>query len=253
MEQKLSVDEILRYGRHLKIPEIGLEGQLKLRSASVVIVGAGGLGSPAALYLVAAGIGRLSLVDFDVVELANVQRQVLHWTPDVGRAKLESAAEKLRAVNPEIRLIGHESKLTADNARELLAGHDAVIDGTDNYEARYVISDACASCGIPHVYGAVFGFEGRIAVFDAARGPCYRCLHPTPPPAGEIPDCAEGGVLGPVPGVVGSLQAIETIKIIAGCGAPLVGRLLLIDTLAMKYRTLEVRRDPACPNCTTSA
>ena len=248
MEHELSVDEIVRYSRHLKVPEIGLRGQLKLREASIAVVGAGGLGSPASLYLAAAGVGTLALVDSDVVELGNVQRQILHWTDDVGRPKLKSAVEKLRRVNPAVRLIPHDAKITADNAEAMLAGSDVVIDGTDNFESRYIISDACMSLGAPHVYGAVFGFEGRVSVFDGGRGPCYRCLHPEPP-SRDIPGCAEGGVIGPLPGLVGSLQAVEAVKLIAGAGEPLIGRLLLIDALKMDFRVLEVPRRPGCPTC----
>ncbi len=249
MDPELSVDEILRYSRHLKTPEIGLAGQLRLRKAEIFIVGAGGLGSPAALYLAAAGVGLLSIADFDTVELGNIQRQILHWTEDVGKRKLESAAEKLEALNPLVAVSPHQMKITAENAREVFAGHDVVIDGTDNYESRYVIGEACLSLGIPHVYGAVFGFEGRVSVFDGNRGPCYRCLHPEPPPPESIPDCAEGGVVGPVAGVVGLLQAVEAIKLVVGAGDPLMGRLLLIDALSMVPRVVTVAKDPACSAC----
>jgi len=231
------------------MPEIGREGQLRLKSFSALVVGAGGLGSAAAMYLTAAGVGRLGIADFDVVEPDNVQRQLLHWTDDVGRAKLDSAAEKLSRINPAVELVRHRERLTGQNAVGIARAYDAVVDATDNFEARYLLSEACVSLGLPHVFGAVLRFEGRVSVFDAATGPCYRCLHPEEPPAAAIPDCAEAGVLSPLPGVVGALQAAEAIKIAAGCGTPLVGRLLVIDALSMRFRTLEVRKDPECRTC----
>lgn len=246
---QLSLDEILRYRRHLKIPELGAEGQLRLKKSSVLIVGAGGLGSPAALYLAAGGVGRLALVDYDVVELDNLQRQLLHWTEDVGRSKLESAAEKISRVNPGVELVRHEVRLSDNNAREIFSGYDLVVDGTDNLESRYIICEGCHSIGIPHIYGAVYRFEGRVSVFDGTRGPCYRCLHPGPSPPQSIPDCADAGVLGPLPGIIGSLQAVEAIKLIVGRGDSLLGRLLLLDALTMEIRILQVLKDPNCPVC----
>lgn len=245
----LTIEELLRYGRHLKTPEMGLAGQLKLKRSSVLIVGIGGLGSTSALCLAAAGVGRLTLADSDIVELGNVQRQVLHWTDDVGRPKLDSAAEKLAAVNPLVKIRACDTKISDSNSRELVEGHDLVIDGTDNFEARYVICRACVSAGVPHVYGAVSGFEGRVTVFDGGAGPCYTCMHPVPPKEPALSDCAAMGVLGPIPGVIGTLQAVEAIKLIAGCGESLTGRLLLVDTLSMRVRTLEVRKNPTCRVC----
>ncbi len=249
MESELNIDEIIRYARHLKMPELGPEGQLRLREASVLIIGAGGLGSPAAMYLAAAGVGRLGLADFDAVELGNIQRQILYGTADVGRAKLEAAEERIREINPFVSVACHGARITAANAAPVLGEYDVVIDGTDNHESRYVISDTCCSIGVPHVYGAVYGFEGRVSVFCGADGPCYRCLYPSPPPPGEIPDCAEGGVLGPVPGVIGSLQAVEAVKLITGAGSPLIGRLATIDTLAMQFRVLTIDKRADCPTC----
>jgi adenylyltransferase/sulfurtransferase len=245
----LSQAELLRYSRHLILPEVGLEGQRKLKAASVLIVGAGGLGSPLALYLVAAGVGRLGLVDFDRVEASNLQRQVLHGTSSVGASKLESARARLADLNPNVRIDTHEVRLTSANALDLIRPYDVIVDGTDNFPTRYLVNDACALLGKPNVYGSIFRFEGQASVFDAARGPCYRCLYPDPPPPGLVPSCAEGGVLGVLPGVIGVIQGIETLKLILGRGETLLGRLLLFDALAMSFRELKLRKDPGCPLC----
>jgi adenylyltransferase/sulfurtransferase len=245
----LSNDEILRYSRHLIMPEVGLEGQQRLKAARVLCVGAGGLGSPLALYLGAAGVGTLGLVDFDVVDYTNLQRQILHSTPDVGRKKLESAAEKLKAMNPYLELRTFETRLTSDNALEILKDFDLVVDGTDNFATRYLVNDACVLLGKPNVYGSIFRFEGQASVFATREGPCYRCLYPEPPPPGLVPSCAEGGVLGILPGLVGVIQATEAIKLILGKGEPLVGRLLLVDALSMRFRELKLRKNPGCPIC----
>ena len=248
----LSAEEIRRYSRHLIMPEVGLQGQVKLKQASVLLIGAGGLGSPLALYLAAAGVGRIGIVDFDVVDESNLQRQVIHGTSDVGRPKLESARARLREVNPLIRVETHETRLTSANALDLFRGYDIVADGTDNFPTRYLVNDACVLTGKPNVYGSIFRFEGQASVFATADGPCYRCLYPEPPPAGLVPSCAEGGVLGVLPGIVGSIQAAEVIKLILGAGQPLVGRLLLFDALATTFRTLKTRKDPSCPLCGTN-
>ena len=245
----LSQAELLRYGRHLSLPEVGLEGQQRLKAASVLIVGAGGLGSPAALYLAAAGIGRLGLVDFDRVDVSNLQRQVLYGSSSIGRPKLDAARERIADLNPGVRVETHAATLTSANALDILAGYDIVIDGSDNFPTRYLVNDACAMLGRPNVHGSIFRFEGQASVFDAARGPCYRCLYPDPPPPGLVPSCAEGGVLGVLPGVIGVIQGIETIKLLLGRGETLIGRLLLFDAMAMSFRELEVRKDPACPMC----
>jgi len=245
----LSQEEILRYSRHLIMPEVAMEGQLKLKQASVLLVGAGGLGSPLALYLAAAGVGRLGLVDYDVVDLTNLQRQVLHSTRDVGRKKLDSAVEKIHALNPTIRVDRYDTALTSANALEILRDYDIVVDGTDNFPTRYLVNDACVLLGKPNVYGSIFRFEGQATVFAMPGGPCYRCLYPEPPPPGLVPSCAEGGVLGILPGLVGLIQATETVKLILGIGQPLVGRLLLYDALAMRFRELKLRRNPDCPVC----
>jgi len=245
----LSPEEVLRYSRHLILPEVGLDGQRRLKAASVLVVGAGGLGSPLALYLAAAGIGRIGLVDFDVVEESNLQRQVLHGTASVGRPKLESARARLLDLNPHVRIDTHETRITSENALELIRPYDVVVDGTDNFPTRYLVNDACVLLGKPNVYGSIFRFEGQASVFDARRGPCYRCLYPDPPPPGLVPSCAEGGVLGVLPGVIGVIQGIETIKLVLGTGEPLIGRLLLFDALAMSFRELKLRKDPACPLC----
>jgi adenylyltransferase/sulfurtransferase len=246
---ELSSDEILRYSRHLIMPEVGMEGQLRLKAASVLCIGAGGLGSPLALYLAAAGVGRLGIVDFDVVDLTNLQRQVLHSTDTVGKPKLESAATRLRALNPDIVLELHETRLSSENALELFKPYDIVADGTDNFPTRYLVNDACVLLGKPNVYGSIFRFEGQASVFDARRGPCYRCLYPEPPPPGLVPSGAEGGVLGILPGTIGLIQATETVKLILGIGEPLVGRLMLFDALKMSFRELRLRKDPKCPIC----
>jgi adenylyltransferase/sulfurtransferase len=245
----LSNDEILRYSRHLIMPEVGLEGQQKLKAARVLCVGAGGLGSPLALYLGAAGVGTLGLVDFDVVDYTNLQRQILHSTRDVGRPKLESAAEKLKDMNPYLELRTFETRLTSDNALGIIRDFDLVVDGTDNFATRYLVNDACVLLGKPNVYGSIFRFEGQASVFATRDGPCYRCLYPEPPPPGLVPSCAEGGVLGILPGLVGVIQATEAIKLILGSGEPLVGRLLLVDALSMRFRELKLKKNPECPVC----
>ncbi len=246
---ELTAEEVQRYSRHLIMPEVGVEGQTRLKNASVLCIGAGGLGSPLALYLAAAGVGRLGIVDFDVVDFSNLQRQILHSTADVGRSKLESARGKLQAINPNVVVRTHETRLTSENALELFRDYDLVADGTDNFPTRYLVNDACVLTGKPNVYGSIFRFEGQASVFAAKDGPCYRCLYPEPPPPGLVPSCAEGGVLGILPGIVGIIQATEAIKLILGQGEPLIGRLLLFDALAMKFRELKLRRDPNCPVC----
>jgi sulfur-carrier protein adenylyltransferase/sulfurtransferase len=247
----LSNDEILRYSRHLIMPEVGMEGQLKLKAARVLCIGAGGLGSPLALYLGAAGVGTLGIVDFDVVDYTNLQRQIIHTTADVGRKKLDSAADKLKAMNPLINLRTFDTRLSSDNALELFRDFDIIADGTDNFPTRYLVNDACVITGKPNVYGSIFRFEGQASVFATEEGPCYRCLYPEPPPPGLVPSCAEGGVLGILPGLVGVIQATEVIKLILGKGEPLIGRLLLVDALAMKFRELKLRKNPDCPACGT--
>ena len=245
----LSKDEILRYSRHLIMPEVGMDGQLKLKNAKVLCIGAGGLGSPLLLYLAAAGVGRLGIVDFDVVDFTNLQRQVIHGTADVGRSKLESARATIREINPNVEVVGHDARLTSENALELFRDFDIIVDGTDNFPTRYLVNDACVLLGKPNVYGSIFRFEGQASVFYARQGPCYRCLYPEPPPPGLVPSCAEGGVLGVLPGIVGCLQAMETIKLIIGQGQTLIGRLLVFDALAMKFRELKLRKNPDCPVC----
>src|SRR5579862_9320966 len=247
----LSKDEILRYSRHLIMPEVGMEGQLKLKNAKVALIGTGGLGAPLGMYLAAAGIGRIGLVDFDVVDFTNLQRQVIHGTKDVGRKKLDSAAETMQDINPYLRIDKYETALTSENALEIIKDYDMVIDGTDNFPTRYLVNDACVILGKPNVYGSIFRFEGQITIFGYPDGPCYRCLYPEPPPPGLVPSCAEGGVLGVLPGIVGTIQAAETLKLIIGKGEPLVGRLLLFDALAMKFRELKLRKNPDCPVCGT--
>ena len=247
----LTNDEILRYSRHLIMPEVGMAGQQKLKAARVLCIGAGGLGSPLALYLAAAGVGTLGIVDFDVVDFTNLQRQIIHSTADVGRKKLDSAAEKLKAINPFINLKTFETRLTSANALDLFREFDIVADGTDNFPTRYLVNDACVLTGKPNVYGSIFRFEGQASVFATEEGPCYRCLYPEPPPPGLVPSCAEGGVLGILPGLVGVMQATEVIKLILGQGEPLIGRLLLIDALGMKFRELKLRKNPDCPACGT--
>ena len=245
----LSREELQRYSRHLIMPEVGVEGQKKLKAARVLMVGAGGLGSPLGLYLAAAGVGTIGIVDSDVVDETNLQRQLLHGTKDVGRSKLESAKERLEDVNPGVRVEPHELRLSSDNAMEVLEPYDIVVDGTDNFPTRYLVNDACVLLGKPNVYGSIFRFEGQVSVFDASQGPCYRCLFREPPPPGLVPSCAEGGVLGVLPGIIGSLQALETIKLILGKGDSLVGRLLLFDALAMEWRELKLRKNHDCPVC----
>ena len=245
----LSNAEVARYSRHLIMPEVGMEGQLKLKAAGVLCIGAGGLGSPVAMYLAAAGVGRLGIVDFDVVDYSNLQRQVIHGTPDVGRPKLESARDTLNAINPEVRVETHEVALSSSNALDVLGGYDVIVDGTDNFPTRYLVNDACVLLGKPNAYGSIFRFEGQASVFAAPGGPCYRCMYPEPPPPGLVPSCAEGGVLGILPGVVGTIQATEAVKLIMGAGEPLVGRFLVYDALRMRFRELKLRRDPECPIC----
>ncbi len=245
----LDKNEILRYSRHLIMPEVGMEGQLRLKKARVLCIGAGGLGAPLALYLAAAGVGTLGFVDFDVVDFTNLQRQVIHGTRDVGRSKIESARETIEAINPNVEVIPFETRLSSENALDIFREFDIVADGTDNFPTRYLVNDACVLLGKPNVYGSIFRFEGQASVFYAEEGPCYRCLYPEPPPPGLVPSCAEGGVLGVLPGIVGSLQALETIKLILGKGKPLIGRLLLFDALEMKFRELKLRKNPACPIC----
>jgi adenylyltransferase/sulfurtransferase len=245
----LSPAEYERYSRHLLLPEVGPDGQRRLKAARVLCIGAGGLGSPAAMYLAAAGVGTLGLVDFDAVDLSNLQRQLLHGTSDVGRSKLASARERLESINPNVRIEAYETAFTAENARELVAAYDVVVDGTDNFPTRYLVNDACVLVGRPNVYGSIFRFEGQASVFAAPGGPCYRCLHPEPPPAGIIPSCAEGGVLGVLPGIIGTIQATEALKLILGVGEPLVGRFLVYDALGMRFREIALRRDPECAAC----
>jgi molybdopterin/thiamine biosynthesis adenylyltransferase/rhodanese-related sulfurtransferase len=252
-DDDLSRDEIARYARHLALPEVTIDGQRRLKRSSVLLVGAGGLGSPAALYLAAAGVGRIGLVDFDVVDESNLQRQVLHDSSWVGRPKLQSATARLSALNPHVRVEAHAAALTRENALSFLAPYDVVVDGTDNFETRYLTNDACYFLGKPNVYGSIFRFEGQASVFWRDHGPCYRCLFPEPPPPGLVPSCAEGGVLGVLPGVVGSIQATEALKILLQVGEPLVGRLLLYDALAMRFDEVVLPRDPACPLCSPVA
>jgi molybdopterin/thiamine biosynthesis adenylyltransferase/rhodanese-related sulfurtransferase/molybdopterin converting factor small subunit len=246
---ELNNDEVRRYSRHLIMPEVGVEGQRKLKQAKVLCIGAGGLGSPASLYLAAAGVGTLGLVDFDTVDFSNLQRQVLFSTDDVGRPKIKAATDRLRGLNPNIRVVGHETALNSNNALDLFRDYDIIVDGTDNFPTRYLTNDACVLLGKPNVYGSIFRFDGQVSIFASKDGPCYRCLYPEPPPPGLVPSCAEGGVLGVLPGVVGTIQATEAIKLIIGAGDPLIGRLLLFDALQMKFRTLKLQRDPDCPVC----
>ena len=248
---QLSNDEILRYSRHLIMPEVGMEGQLKLKQAKVLCIGAGGLGSPLALYLGAAGVGKIGIVDFDVVDFTNLQRQIIHGTSDVGRTKLDSARETLLEINPNTEVETFATRLSSENALDIFREFDIVADGTDNFPTRYLVNDACVLLGKPNVYGSIFRFEGQASVFYAEQGPCYRCLYPEPPPPGLVPSCAEGGVLGVLPGIVGCIQAMETIKLILGRGDSLVGRLLLFDALGMKFRELKLRKNPDCPICGT--
>ncbi len=246
---RLSPAEVLRYSRHLIMPEVAMAGQKRLKAARVLLIGAGGLGSPLGMYLAAAGVGTLGLVDFDVVDVTNLQRQVLHGTKDVGRPKLESARDRLADLNPEVRVEPYETRLTSENALELVRAYDVIVDGTDNFPTRYLVNDACVLAGKPNVYGSIFRFEGQATVFWAGHGPCYRCLYPEPPPPGLVPSCAEGGVLGILPGVVGLLQATEVVKLLLGAGEPLLGRLLLFDALRMRFRELRIKASPECPVC----
>ena len=245
----LTNEEVARYSRHLIMPEVGMQGQLKLKAARVLCVGAGGLGSPVLLYLAAAGVGQLGLVDFDEVDYSNLHRQIIHGTPDVGRSKLDSAKARLNALNPEVDVVTYEMALSSENALGLFADYDLVIDGTDNFPTRYLVNDACVLQGKPNIYGSIFRFEGQASVFASTDGPCYRCLYPEPPPPGLVPSCAEGGVLGILPGVIGTLQATEAIKVILGVGEPLIGRFLIFDALKMRFRELKLRKDPDCPVC----
>jgi adenylyltransferase/sulfurtransferase len=249
----LSNEEIARYSRHLIMPEVGMEGQRRLKAASVLMIGTGGLGAPVGMYLAAAGVGRIGIVDFDVVEASNLQRQIIHGTRDVGRPKIESARDRLRDINPHIEIETHETRLTSQNALRLFANYDAIVDGTDNFPTRYLVNDASVLTSKPNIYGSIFRFEGQVSVFWAAadngRGACYRCLYPEPPPPGLVPSCAEGGVLGVLPGIVGAIQANETIKILLGAGDTLINRLLLFDAWQMKFRELKLRKDPQCPVC----
>ena len=248
---ELSREELIRYSRHLLLPEVGLDGQRKLKAARVLLVGAGGLGSPAALYLAAAGVGTLGIVDFDVVDITNLHRQILHGTSDVGRSKLESAISRLREVNPHVTVEPHETRLTSANALEIIRQYDVVVDGTDNFQTRYLVNDACVLTNRPNVYGSIFRFDGQVSVFCTPDGPCYRCVYREPPPPGLVPSCAEGGVLGILPGIVGTLQATEALKLVLGIGEPLIGRLNLVDALGARLRTVRIRKDPTCPACGT--
>jgi len=247
----LTNEEILRYSRHLIMPEVGMEGQLKLKGARVLLIGTGGLGAPLGLYLTAAGIGNIGLVDFDVVDFTNLQRQVTFGTSDVGKPKTEAAKARLSNLNPDVEITPYETKLTSENALELFKDYDVIVDGTDNFPTRYLVNDACILLGKPNVYGSILRFEGQATVFGMPEGPCYRCLYPEPPPPGLVPSCAEGGVLGVLPGIIGSLQALETIKLILGRGDSLVGRLLLFDALTLKFRELKLRKNSSCPMCGT--
>ena len=246
---RLSNEEILRYSRHLIMPEVGMDGQLKLKGAKVLLIGTGGLGAPLGLYLTAAGVGKIGLVDFDVVDFTNLQRQVTFGTTDIGRKKTEAARERLANLNPDIEIGTYETMLTSENALEIFQDYDVIVDGTDNFPTRYLVNDACILLGKPNVYGSIFRFEGQVTVFGMPHGPCYRCLYPEPPPPGLVPSCAEGGVLGVLPGIIGSLQAMETIKLLLGTGDSLAGRLLLFDALALKFRELKLRKNDNCPVC----
>jgi len=246
---QLDKGEIARYSRHLLLPEIAVEGQQRLKAARVLVVGTGGLGSPLALYLAAAGVGTIGLADFDFVEESNLQRQIIHSSHDVGRPKTASAKDRLKGINSGVKIETHNTELKSNNALEIMRNYDIVADGTDNYRTRYLVNDACVLLGIPNVYASIFQFEGQVSVFYAKEGPCYRCLYPEPPPPGLVPSCAEGGVLGVLPGIIGSIQACEVIKLITGAGEPLTGRLLIFDALKMRFRELKLSKDPACPIC----
>lgn len=252
-QAELSHEEVQRYSRHIIMPEVGIGGQQKLKAASVLLIGTGGLGSPTALYLAAAGIGRMGLVDYDVVDESNLQRQVIHGTSTVGIRKVDSAEKRLRDLNPDIQIDKYNVPLTSDNALELFEPYDVIIDGTDNFPTRYLVNDACVKLGKPNVYGSIFRFEGQLSVFYANEGPCYRCMFPEPPPPGLVPSCAEGGVLGILPGTIGTMQATEAIKLILGIGDPMIGRMLLYDALNMEFNTIKVRKDPNCPVCSIHA
>ncbi len=246
---ELSNEEIARYSRHLIMPEVALDGQKKLKAARVLTIGAGGLGSPLAMYLAAAGVGTLGIVDFDVVDESNLQRQIIHGTSDLGRPKMESARDRIADLNPNVRVEAYEEPLSSENALEIFEDFDIVVDGTDNFPTRYLVNDTCVLLDKPNVYGSIFRFEGQASVFYAKEGPCYRCLYPEPPPPGLVPSCAEGGVLGILPGAIGTVQATETVKLILGIGEPLIGRLLLYDALSMRFREMKLRKDPSCPIC----
>jgi adenylyltransferase/sulfurtransferase len=248
----LSPDDIRRYARHLIMPEVAMAGQKRLKAGKVLCIGTGGLGSPLSLYLAAAGVGTLGLVDFDVVDVSNLQRQIIHFTADVGRPKVQSAHEKLQAINPDLAIIRHEHPIDSSNALEIFAGYDVIVDGTDNFPTRYLVNDACVLLGKPNVYGSIFRFDGQASVFFPPHGPCYRCLYPEPPPPDLVPNCAEGGVLGILPGLIGVVQATETVKLLLGTGRPLIGRLLLYDALDMTFREMKVRKNPKCPICGTN-
>jgi sulfur-carrier protein adenylyltransferase/sulfurtransferase len=248
---QLTNDEIKRYSRHLIMPEVGIDGQRRLKAGKVLCIGAGGLGSPAAMYLAAAGIGTIGLVDYDVVDFSNLQRQIIHGTPDVGRSKLASARDRLHAINPHVDIQTYETALSSENAMQLFEPYDVILDGTDNFPTRYLTNDACVLLGKPNAYGSIFRFEGQASVFATKNGPCYRCLYPEPPPPGLVPSCAEGGVLGVLPGIIGVIQATESLKLIAGIGEPLIGRFLIYDALRMHFRELKLRKDPDCPVCGT--
>src|SRR5687767_4706454 len=247
----LSQEEFRRYSRHLIMPEVGVDGQRRLKAGSVLCIGAGGLGSPAAMYLAAAGVGRIGIVDFDVVDYSNLQRQLLHGTPDVGRSKLDSAKDRLHALNPHVEIETYETALSSENALKLFESYDVILDGTDNFPTRYLVNDACVISGKPNAYGSIFRFEGQASVFATQEGPCYRCLYPEPPPPGLVPSCAEGGVLGVLPGIIGVIQATETIKVILDAPGTLIGRFLIYDALKMRFRELKLRKDPDCPVCGT--
>jgi len=246
---KLDQQQVQRYSRHLILPEVGMEGQRKLRRARVLVIGAGGLGSPTLSYLAAAGVGTIGIVDFDTVDLTNLQRQIIYTTQDVGRSKLQAAAERIRSMNPDVEVKTHEARLSSENALEILRGYDVVVDGTDNFPTRYLVNDACVMLGIPNVYGSIFRFDGQASVFCRPDGPCYRCVYPNPPPPGLVPSCAEGGVLGVLPGIIGTIQATEAVKLILGKGESLAGRLLVLDAMKMRFRELKLRKDPDCPVC----
>ncbi|MGE0705672.1 MAG: molybdopterin-synthase adenylyltransferase MoeB [Vicinamibacterales bacterium] len=245
----LSNEEVKRYSRHLIMPEVGMDGQRKIKSGSVLCIGAGGLGSPAAMYLAAAGVGTIGVVDFDVVDFSNLQRQIMHGTSDVGRPKLDSAYDRLHGLNPHVEVVKHDAALSSENALDLFRDYDVILDGTDNFPTRYLVNDACVLLKKPNAYGSIFRFEGQASVFGMPGGPCYRCLYPEPPPPGLVPSCAEGGVLGVLPGIIGVIQATEALKLITGIGEPLIGRFLIYDALRMRFRELKLRRDPECPVC----